>query len=86
VIFQCVDAIDTVKLSSTRRSSDAITCLQRRLDAAATAIATLHDDNTLLRQELIQTGATVLPLHRHRDPVPTPRASTHLQQVHIPGR
>ncbi|MEU5050140.1 hypothetical protein [Streptomyces sp. NPDC021096] len=39
------------------------TTLQRRLDAAATAIAALHHDNTLLRQELGQHGATVIPLH-----------------------
>lgn len=42
------------------------TTLQRRLDAAATAIAALHHDNTLLREELAAHGATVIPLHRAR--------------------
>lgn len=45
------------------------TTLQRRLDAAATAIAALHHDNTLLRQELAASGGTVIPLHRLRSPV-----------------
>lgn len=44
------------------------TTLQKRLDAAATAIAALHHDNTLLRQELGQQGGTVVPLHRPRQP------------------
>lgn len=35
------------------------TQLHQRLDAAATAIAALHHDNTLLRQELDHTGAAV---------------------------
>ncbi|MEV4840381.1 hypothetical protein AB0K05_38155 [Nonomuraea sp. NPDC049486] len=38
--------------------------LQRRLDAAATAIAALHHDNTLLREDLTAKGGTVIPLHR----------------------
>ena len=33
--------------------------LHHRLDAAATAIAALHHDNTLLRQELDQRGRLV---------------------------
>jgi hypothetical protein len=44
------------------------TTLQRRLDAAATAIAALHHDNTLLRQELAASGGSVIPLHRQRGP------------------
>ncbi|WP_257231856.1 hypothetical protein [Streptomyces sp. Rer75] len=44
------------------------TTLQRRLDAAATAIAALHHDNTLLRQEVAASGGRVIPLHRPRDP------------------
>ncbi|TCO45880.1 hypothetical protein [Actinocrispum wychmicini] len=35
------------------------TQLNQRLDAAATAIAALHHDNTLLRQELDQAGVLV---------------------------
>lgn len=35
------------------------TQLHQQLDAAATAIAALHHDNTLLRQELDRTGAAV---------------------------
>lgn len=35
------------------------TALRRQLDAAATAIAALHHDNTLLRQELDHTGNLV---------------------------
>ncbi|MGN9845747.1 hypothetical protein ACTMTI_47260 [Nonomuraea sp. H19] len=38
--------------------------LQRSLDAAATAIAALHHDNTLLREDLAARGGTVVPLHR----------------------
>jgi hypothetical protein len=39
--------------------------LQRQLDAATTAIAALHHDNTLLRQELDATGILVtLDAHR----------------------
>ncbi|TMR93052.1 hypothetical protein [Nonomuraea basaltis] len=41
--------------------------LQRSLDAAATAIAALHHDNTLLREELAARGGTVVPLHRPPD-------------------
>lgn len=41
------------------------TLLKKRLGAAATAIAALHHDNTLLRQELEQTGA-VVSLDQHR--------------------
>ncbi|WP_307811310.1 hypothetical protein [Streptomyces fildesensis] len=44
------------------------TTLQRRLCAAATAIAALHHDNTLLRQELGASGGTVVPLHGPRGP------------------
>ncbi|MFJ1709568.1 hypothetical protein [Kitasatospora sp. NPDC088346] len=38
------------------------TLLSRRLDAAATAIAALHHDSTLLRQELAAAGGCVIPL------------------------
>ena len=39
------------------------TLLQRRLDAAATAIAALHHDNSALQDELTRHhGATVVPL------------------------
>ncbi|WP_327735428.1 hypothetical protein OG749_17945 [Streptomyces nojiriensis] len=44
------------------------TTLQRRLDAAATAIAALHHDNTLLRQEISASGGRVISLHRPRGP------------------
>lgn len=41
------------------------TALHHQLDAAATAIAALHHDNTLLRQELEQRGQlAVLQSHR----------------------
>ncbi|MEV0613469.1 hypothetical protein AB0I81_09100 [Nonomuraea sp. NPDC050404] len=40
--------------------------LQRSLDAAATAIAALHHDNTLLRQDLAARSGTVTSLHRSR--------------------
>jgi hypothetical protein len=46
------------------------TLLQKRLDAAATAIAVLHHDNTLLREELAAHGGTVIPLHRPRGQTP----------------
>lgn len=45
--------------------------LQRRLDAAATAIAALHHDNTLLRQELGQRRANVIPLGERTKPEET---------------
>ncbi|MEU7261688.1 hypothetical protein AB0B21_38715 [Streptomyces rimosus] len=41
------------------------TLLSKRLDAAATAIATLHHDNTQLRQELASDGSRVTPLRPH---------------------
>lgn len=37
------------------------TLLNKRLDAAATAIAALHHDNTQLRQELAATGGNLTP-------------------------
>lgn len=46
------------------QAKTANTVLQRRLDAAATAIGALHHDNTLLRQELAEPGGTVTPLRR----------------------
>lgn len=45
--------------------------LQRRLDAAATAIAALHHDNTLLRQELGQHHANVILLGERTKPEET---------------
>ena len=39
--------------------------LHHQLDAAATAIAALHHDNTLLRQELDQ-GGQLVALQSHR--------------------
>lgn len=41
------------------------TKLAQQLDAAATMIAALHHDNTLLRQELGQHG-DIIALHAHR--------------------
>ncbi|MFJ9968292.1 hypothetical protein [Streptomyces avermitilis] len=38
------------------------TLLHQRLDAAATAIAALHHDNTQLREELTAVGGRVTPL------------------------
>ena len=43
------------------------TQLRHQLDAAATAIAALHHDNTLLRQELDHAGQ-VIPLNGRREP------------------
>ncbi len=43
------------------------TQLRHQLDAAATAIAALHHDNTLLRQELAGAGQ-VVPLISRREP------------------
>ncbi|MGH3634871.1 MAG: hypothetical protein ACRDTS_12460 [Mycobacterium sp.] len=43
------------------------TQLRHQLDAAATAIAALHHDNTLLRQELTGAGQ-VVPLVSRREP------------------
>jgi septal ring factor EnvC (AmiA/AmiB activator) len=40
------------------------TQLHQRLDAAATAIAALHHDNTLLRQEIDRTGGIVTLVSR----------------------
>ena len=42
--------------------------LRRQLDAAATAIAALHHDNTLLRQEL-NRGGTLASMDAHRHPL-----------------
>ena len=42
-----------------------MTKLAQQLDAAATAIAALHHDNTLLRQELGQHGE-IIALNAHR--------------------
>ncbi|PKV90297.1 hypothetical protein ATK30_1041 [Amycolatopsis echigonensis] len=47
------------KLATQKRE---YTDLQRRLDAATTAIAALHHDNTLLRQELAHHRADVIPI------------------------
>ncbi|MEU0884057.1 hypothetical protein ABZ345_36140 [Lentzea sp. NPDC005914] len=41
--------------------------LHRRLDAATTAIAALHHDNTLLRQELTHHRADVIPIRPGAD-------------------
>lgn len=48
-----------LKLAAKKREC---TDLHRRLDAAATAIAALHHDNTLLRQELAHHHADVIPI------------------------
>jgi hypothetical protein len=42
------------------------TQLQKQLDAAATAIAALHHDNTLLREELGNSGSAVVSLDARR--------------------
>ncbi|MEU8542951.1 hypothetical protein AB0C52_23695 [Streptomyces sp. NPDC048717] len=44
-------------------------CLDAAATATATAIAALHHDNTLLRQELAASGSRVTPLR----PPTTPR-------------
>jgi predicted RNase H-like nuclease (RuvC/YqgF family) len=48
-----------LKLAAKKREC---TDLHRRLDAATTAIAALHHDNTLLRQELAYHRADVIPI------------------------
>ncbi|MFE9801495.1 hypothetical protein ACFYP6_21955 [Streptomyces goshikiensis] len=52
------------------------TTLQRRLDAAATAIGVLYHDNTLLREELAAHGATVIPCTASADRHPSADAPT----------
>ncbi|MGL6236146.1 MAG: hypothetical protein ACRC20_12475 [Segniliparus sp.] len=49
----------TVLQAKLAEKTKVCTTLQQRLDAAATAIAALHHDNTLLRQELGQRGQLV---------------------------
>jgi hypothetical protein len=48
-----------LKLAANKREC---TDLQRPFDAATTAIAALHHDNTLLRQELAHHRADVIPI------------------------
>lgn len=49
------------KLAEAKREN---TVLQRRLDAAATAIGVLHHDNTRLREELASPRGSVVPFQR----------------------
>ena len=60
------DELTTLRADLAARTRE---CTQRRhqLDAAATAIAALHHDNTMLRQELHHTGH-VIPLNGRREP------------------
>jgi hypothetical protein len=60
------DEIRELKRKLAKAKSE-YTVLQRRLAAAATAIAVLHHDNTLLRQDLGQAGGTVVPFQARRD-------------------
>lgn len=62
------DEIRELRRKLTEKTCECTT-LQRRLEAAATAIVALHHDNTLLRQELAASGGSVIPLHRPRGPV-----------------
>ena len=56
-----ITELRTKLVERTRECTD----LQRQMDAAATAIAALHHDNTLLRQELDATGIlATLDAHR----------------------
>jgi cobalamin-dependent methionine synthase I len=60
----------TSNLSFSFRGNDVVreaTDLHRCLDAAITAIAALHHDNTLLRQELAHHRADVLPIRPTAD-------------------
>ncbi|MEU8934800.1 hypothetical protein AB0D30_33555 [Streptomyces sp. NPDC048409] len=59
------EEIRSLRRKLTKKTRECTT-LQRRLDAAATAIAALYHDNTLLRQELAASGGSVIPLHRPR--------------------
>lgn len=57
------------------------TTLHQQLDAAATAIAALHHDNTLLRQELHRDGhLTSLDAHRTRSDAPRPNLGSDQQK------
>ena len=60
------DELTTLRADLAARTRE---CTQRRhqLDAAATAIAALHHDNTMLRQVLHHTGH-VIPLNGRREP------------------
>ena len=57
------------------------TTLQHRLDAAATAIAALHHDNTLLREDLARSGGKVIPLHGPRGAVQDDGTASKAQQL-----
>jgi hypothetical protein len=59
-----LDEITKLRTKLAERTREC-TELHRQLDAAATAIAALHHDNTLLRQELDATGILVT-LDSHR--------------------
>lgn len=60
------DEMTALRATLTARTQEC-TRLHRQLDAAATAIAALHHDNTLLRQELDRGGQlAALDAHRAR--------------------
>jgi hypothetical protein len=58
------DELVTLRTKLTDKTREC-TELHHRLDAAATAIAALHHDNTLLRQEL-DHGGQLISLDTHR--------------------
>lgn len=60
------DELATLRTDLAARTREC-TQLRHQLDAAATAIAALHHDNTLLRQELDHAGH-VIPLNGRREP------------------
>jgi hypothetical protein len=60
------DEILELRLKLTTKKREC-TDLHRRLDAAITAIAALHHDNTLFRQELAHHRAGVLPIRPTAD-------------------
>ncbi|MFI1460307.1 hypothetical protein [Nocardia carnea] len=69
------DEISTLRTELATKTREC-TRLQQQLDAAITAItaiAALHHDNTLLRQELHRTGDLIaLDNHRTASPIPSP--------------
>jgi hypothetical protein len=65
------DELDTLRAKLTERTREC-TQLHRQLDVAATVIAALHHDNTLLRAELDRMGNLVSLASRRSPPATEP--------------
>src|SRR5439155_26642673 len=65
------DELDTLRTKLTERTREC-TQLHQQFDAAATAIAALHHDNTLLHAELDRTGNLVSLASRRSPPATEP--------------